>query len=456
MKEEGFSRCNLKEIRKEFPITEIAFEVIGRSEPVPLIYFDHAASTHPPRQVLKTYIDFLENDYANIHRGHHNLSLIASKMFDRAKEVIAEFIGGHLSDHAIIMTGNTTEALTLASHVMTKMEGITLATWMEHHSNDLPHRKRGKVEYVELLKDGSLDMADLEGKLKKFQVKLVAVTGASNVTGFMPDIQTIARMAHENGAYILVDAAQLLAHHKIDVGKTGIDFLAAAGHKTYAPFGSAFLYAPRELLDKADPCLPGGGTIVYVTHDDVLYEKSPERHEGGTPNIAGAIGFAESLKFLDEIGMARIRQHEKNLLKLALEGLLSIEGVTVYGPLDPEKRLGVIAFNILDLPHDLVSAILNYEGAIATRNGCFCAHPYLHKLLKVKDLSKLKTTAAEGNKHSLPGTVRASFGIYNTEEEVEEFLKMIRLICEKKWIGEYRFAPSGACNYSLPQKMFDH
>lgn len=447
------AQMDFGEIRKEFPITENHFTVLGGETQRPLIYFDHAASTHPPRRVLKNYATFLEHYYANIHRGNHNLSLIASDMFEQATEVIARLFGGNLRDHAMIMTSNTTEALNLASHIMAGHEGITLATWLEHHSNDLPHRRFGRVEHVGILPDGSLDMEDMEKKLKSMKVKLVAITGASNVTGYMPDIHRAAALAHAHGARILVDGAQIFAHHPLDVKSAGdpeaIDFLAAAGHKTYAPFGSAFLYGPRDLLDYAEPFFPGGGTVAYVTPDEVMYLPSPERHEGGTPNVPGTVAFAEAVKFLLEVGMDRIREHEKVLLKRALDGLSKIEGVTVYGPEDVERRLGVISFNILDLSHELVSAVLNYEAAIATRNGCFCAHPYLHKLLKIKDLERLKAQAARGDKHTLPGAVRASFGIYNNEEEVDEFLRMVRVIRDKKWKGNYSFTPTDACQPSF-------
>lgn len=437
------------EIRREFPITETRFPVIGEQKEKPLTYFDHAASTHPPRLVLKTYTDFLEHYYCNVGRGNYTLALHASDRFEQALETIAKHIGGNLKDHAIVMTSNTTQALNLASHIMAEYDGITLCTGMEHHSNDLPHRKRGRVEYVSILSDGTLDMVDLENKLKTHKVKLVAVTGASNVTGVLPRIDHIAKLAHEHGARILVDAAQLLAHLEINVQGTNtgerIDFLAAAGHKAYAPFGSAFLYGPRELLSRADSFLPGGGTVVYVTHDEVMLKDSPERHDGGTPNIAGAIALAESLKFLQTMGMTAIRVHEKALLCQVLDGLRSLEGVAVYGPADPETRLGVFSFNVGDLSHELVSAILNYEGAIATRNGSFCAQPYVLQLLGIQDLQKFKREAALAgscSKDNLPGAVRGSFGIYNTEEEVEDFLTAIRVIRDKKWKGNYQFIPS--------------
>jgi selenocysteine lyase/cysteine desulfurase len=269
----------------------------------------------------------------------------------------------------------------------------------------------------------------------------VAVTGASNVTGYLPDIHRIARMAHRHGARILVDAAQLLAHQRIDVRPPEdpghLDFLAAAGHKAYAPFGSSFLFAPRDLCDAAPPYIPAGGTVVWVTEDDALYAKSPDRHEGGTPNIAGAIALAASLRFLEEAGLAAIREHERVLTERALTGLLALEGVKVLGDPDPTHRLGVLSFTIEGVPHELVATILNREAAIAVRNGCFCAHPYLHRLLGIEDTSDLRRRLEAGEEVELPGAVRPTLGIYNTEQEVEELLRMVRLIRDRKWIGDY-------------------
>jgi selenocysteine lyase/cysteine desulfurase len=242
-----------------------------------------------------------------------------------------------------------------------------------------------------VLADGTLDYADLERKLREQRVKLVAVTGASNVTGYLPDVHRVARIAHAHGARILVDAAQLLAHSRIDVGPEGdpghIDFLAAAGHKAYAPFGSAFLHAPRGPCDAAPPYLPGGGTVAWVTEDDAFFKKSPERHEGGTPNIAGAIALGASLRFLEQVGVEAIREHEQALTAQALEGLQGIEGVTVLGHPDSTRRIGVVAFTVEGVPHETVATILDREAAIAVRNGCFCAHPYLRLLIGLADTS---------------------------------------------------------------------
>ncbi len=441
---------NIDRIRDEYPITKQHFKIYGCSEPRRLIYFDHGASTHPSLRVLNKYIDFLENYYSNVHRGKHFLSVISTELFDNVYETIFGYIHADKKDNSIVLTSNTTTALDIGASVMSGIDGITLVSLMEHHSNDLPHRARGKVMHFGLNPDGSINMNDLESKLSSNKVKLVAITAASNVTGFMPDIHQIARMAHKHGARVLVDAAQMLAHREINVmpnsDDSHIDFLAAAGHKAYAPFGSAFLLGPRDILDKADPYIPGGGTVLYVTEDDVYYDKSPDRHQGGTPNIGGAIALAESLKFLSEVGLNNIREHEIELTDYALSKLKTIPELCILGNIPADKRLGVISFNVSDLNNNLVSSILNYEAAIATRNGCFCAHPYLHFLLGLEDTTELRAKLVLGEDVDLPGAVRLSVGIYNTKEEIDELIKMLTIIARKEWKANYdNFDTNFAC-----------
>jgi selenocysteine lyase/cysteine desulfurase len=260
----------------------------------------------------------------------------------------------------------------------------------------------------------------------------------------------VARLAHRHGARILVDAAQLLAHARVAMKPIQdpecIDFLAAAGHKAYAPFGSAFLVGPRDLLDEAPAYIPAGGTVVYVTEDEAFFKKSPDRHEGGTPNIGGAVALGASLRFLEDVGMEDIRAHERALTEQAMAGLGAIGGVRVLGHPDPSLRIGAVSFTIEDVPHEVVAMILNREAAIAVRNGCFCAHPYLHKLLGLTDTTELRRRLVAGEEVDLPGAVRPTFGIFNSEEEVERLLGMVRLIRDRKWRGEYPGAvPTAAC-----------
>lgn len=442
-------KFDIRWIRDEFPICRQKFPVPGHDAPQPIRYFDHGASTHPPRVVLETHREFLEKYYANIHRGHHNLSMIASDLFDRTAETVAEFLGGNLKHQVVFIAGNTTSALDLAAFAMSHVEGTVLTTVLEHHSNDLPFRARGKTAHVGMTAEGALDMDDLKAKLKAHPVKLVTVTGASNVTGWMPDLHAIARLAHEHGAKICVDAAQLLAHRAIDVKPFGdpehIDFLAAAGHKAYAPFGSSFLLAPRDFMDSIPPYLPGGGTVLAVTEEEAIFTTGPDRHQGGTPNIPGAIAMAKALRFLQAIGMDAVRQHEMELTRQLLEGLATIDGVEVYGPKDPAGRLGVVSFNVRGVHHDLAAAILNNEAVIATRNGCFCAHPYLHLLLGVKDVDRLVARLRAGEETELPGAVRATIGLFNTSDEVEYLVEWVGKLARREWSGRYDLEKRDYC-----------
>lgn len=439
---------DMQKIREQFPITRQRFQVLGSSEPKPLIYMDHGASTHPPTPVLDTYKDFLECSYANVHRGRHYLSEMATDRFEHVSQDIYRFIGGSSTGNCVILCGNTTQALDLASHVMARRAGVTLVSLMEHHSNDLPHRSRGKVVHFGVRDDGTLDYDDLESKLRTLDVKLVAVTGASNVTGYLTDVHRIARLAHAHGARILIDGAQILAHAPVDVlpddDPGHLDFFAGAGHKAYAPFGSSFLFGPTELFDEAPPYIPAGGTVVYVTEDEAYYKKSPDRHEGGTPNIAGAVALAAALRYLEEAGMDEVRAHERALVEQAMAGLAKLDGVRVLGHPDPARRIGALSLTIEGVPHELAASILNREAAIAVRNGCFCAHTYLHRLLGLTDTSELRRRLVAGEEVELPGAVRPSFGIFNDEPEVDELLHMIRVIRDRAWQGEYGDIPGAA------------
>lgn len=440
---------DIEQIRRQFPITRMRFDVPGEGSR-PLIYMDHGASTHPPSVVLDTYKDFLEKSYANVHRGRHYLSEMATDRFEHVNEDILRFIHGGADANVVVLCGNTTQSLDLAAHVMGGRDGLTLVSLMEHHSNDLPHRARGPVLHFGVKPDGTLDYDDLEHKLRAHRVKLVAVTGASNVTGYLPDLPRVARLAHSHGARVLVDAAQLLAHAPIDVlpddDPGHLDFLAGAGHKAYAPFGSAFLFGPRELFDDAPPYIPAGGTVLYVTETEAFYKPSPERHEGGTPNIAGAVAFGAALRFLEEAGMEAVRAHERALVEQAMDGLSKLDGVEILGHPDPARRIGALSLSIDEVPHELAAAILNKEAAIAVRNGCFCAHPYLHRLLRIEDASELREKLVAGEEVDLPGAVRPSFGIFNTEEEVDELVRMIRVIRDRAWKGSYGdIAGAAAC-----------
>lgn len=421
-------------IRADFPISTarvLCNDGIDR----PLVYLDHAATTHPPATALRSYTHFLGLEYANVHRGTHRLARAATDRFVAAYDTCANFIGGNLDEGCVVFTSNTTHGCDLVAHVISNLPGKVLVTDLEHHSNDLPYRHRNEVIRVGLTPEMRLDMESLAEILERETIKMVAVCGAANITGWMPPIHEIARLAHEHGALICVDAAQLMAHAPVDVkphdDPEHIDFLTAAGHKMYAPFGVGFLYGPRELFDAASPYLPGGGTAASVTEQDVEYMASPDRHQGGTPNIAGIVGLACVIDYLSEIGMDRVREHELVLLRHAWAGMeQKIGGVTIYGPQDLEERVGIVPFNVEGASDLLCAAVLGEEAGIAVRNGRFCAHVHANRLLAVQGGNTMEV--------GIPtGAVRASFGLYNTVAEVDRLLDAVQMVRDRKWLGRY-------------------
>ena len=269
-------------------------------------------------------------------------------------------------------------------------------------------------------------MAALRETLRRDRIKLVSITGAANVTGWMPPIHEIAALAHEAGALVCVDAAQLVAHAGIDMGPPGeatsIDFLVAAGHKAYAPFGAGFLVGPRAVLDAVDPVVPGGGVAAQVDEADATWLPSPDRHQFGTPNVGGAIGMAEMLCLLERIGMDRVRAHELALFRRMVDGLEAIGGIRLHGPPSLEERVGIVPFEVEGVNDMLTAAVLGEEFAVAVRNGRFCSHVHSRRLL--------------GEDHD-GGAVRASIGLYNDETDVDALLHAVEAVRRGDWKGSY-------------------
>lgn len=438
------------DVRSDFPVTETVLTSPVTGKEMPLIYLDHGASTHPPRQVLDAHDRFLEQVYANVHRGAHKLSQVSTEVFEDARMKVQAFVGARPGAEVIFST-NTTGALNLGAHIMKDVEGPTLVTMLEHHSNDLPHRARGDVVHVECTDGGDLDMGDYEDKLRQHGPKLVALTAASNVTGIIPPIEECVTLAHDHGARVLLDGAQALAHLPLDLKSMGSDggpdMFAAAGHKAYAPFGASFLVVDPDLADAADPFMPGGGTVKLVSTDEAMWTTGAERHEGGTPNIAGAVALAAGIDYLRRLGMENVRAHELELLRHVRKRIRDIDGLTTYGDVPDHRRVGVVSFNIDGVPHGLASTILDNEFGIATRNGCFCAHPYLVRLLGIGDeVGSMRQRLRDGgstNEPDFPGAARATIGVYNTAEELDRFAEAVDIIARGEHTGEYSWSEAG-------------
>ena len=388
------------DLREDFPILKV--EVNGR----PLIYLDNAATTQKPRQVIEVERDFYERLNANVHRGIHYLSREASELYERAHETLAKFINAEAEE--IVFTSNTTDAINLVAWgwaVWNLREGERIVTTeMEHHSNMLPWRLVAKlrgceVAYVSVDEHGVPRMEEAE-RLIDERTRLVAISGMSNVTGFIPDVERFIKLARDVGALVLIDGAQMVPHMPVDVKRLDADFLAFSGHKMLGPTGTGVLYGKREVLAEMEPAKPGGGTIEEVTLEGQDWAALPWKHEGGTPNIAGGIGLAAAAEYLMRVGMERVRAHEIALMERALKLLSEIEGLTLYGPEDVRRRGGIVALNVRGMDPHVVGALLDAKG-IAVRTGLHCAHP-LHRRLGAPQ-----------------GTVRTSFYLYNTEEEVE-------------------------------------
>jgi cysteine desulfurase/selenocysteine lyase len=319
---------------------------------------------------------------------------------------------------------------------------------MEHHSNDLPWRAVTQVIHVGLTPDGQLDETELDGLLSRYanRIALVALTGASNVTGFINPIHRLAEKAHAIGALFLVDCAQLAPHRKIDMLSLDqpdhLDFITLSAHKMYAPFGTGALIGRKDIFEYGDPDMPGGGTVEIVTLDNVVWSEPPEKEEAGSPNTVGAVALAAAIRQLESVGMSTVAEHEAALTRYALEGLARIPGLKIFGDRDPsnaERRLGVIPIQLEQVTHFLGAAILGYEFGIGVRSGCFCAHPYILHLLGLskEESAEVRRRMVGGDKSEMPGLIRASFGLYNTIEDVDTLLDALSRISKGDYKGKY-------------------
>lgn len=395
---------DFKNIREHFPI--LNQEVNGR----PLVYLDSAATSQKPVQVIEALNEYYRGYNSNVHRGVHTLGTKATDAYEGAREKARKFINAR-SIEEVIFTSGTTSALNMVASSyggdnLSEGDEIVI-TYMEHHSNIIPWQQAAKragavLKYVPLQEDGTISLEDVR-KTVTSNTKIVSIMMVSNVLGVMNPIKDIARIAHENGAIMVVDGAQAAPHMKVDVQDLDCDFLAFSGHKMCGPTGIGVLYGKKQLLENMEPVLFGGEMIDFVDLYDSTWKELPWKFEAGTPIIAGAIGLGAAIDFLKEVGLENIEAHEHRLAAYAMEKMSSVEGMTIYGPKNAGERAGLVTFNLDDVhPHD-VATVLDAEG-IAVRAGHHCAQP-LMKWLKAS------------------ATARASFYLYNTEEDIDKLVE---------------------------------
>ncbi len=391
---------DVKKIREDFPI--LSRSVYGK----PLVYLDNAATSQKPRSVIQALVDYYEGYNANVHRGVHALSMEATDRYEEAREKVARFINADTPE-AIVWTRNTTEGINLVANTWA-LDNIgagdeIVVTRMEHHSNLVPWQKlveeRGAVlRFLPLAEDGGVNMEDVDSIINP-RTKLVSVVHMSNSLGTIVPVKELAAKARAVGAAVLVDAAQSVPHMPVDVQDLDCDFLAFSGHKMLGPTGIGALYVKRDVLERMEPFLRGGEMVLEVTYERASWNDLPMRFEAGTPNIGDGIALGAAVDYLEGLGMNNVREHEIQMTRYALDAFKELEELDVFGPDDPNARGGIIPFHHPDVhPHDL-GTVLDRQG-IAIRTGHHCTMPLMGAL-------------------GVAATARASFYVYNTEEEID-------------------------------------
>ncbi|MGE5221098.1 MAG: aminotransferase class V-fold PLP-dependent enzyme [Omnitrophica WOR_2 bacterium] len=413
------------------------------------INFDNAASTPSFVAVQKAVDSFLVY-YSSVHRGTGFKSKLSTHFYEESRRAVLNFLGADARSYTCIFVKNATEGINKLSRrfKFNEKRNTVLTTGMEHHSNDLTWRAAAHTIHCRLLPDGRLDEADFDAQLDKYrdQVALVAVTGASNVTGFLNPIHRLAEKAHAAGAQIVVDCAQLAPHRKIEMlsmeDPAHLDYITLSAHKMYAPFGSGALVGRLDTFESGEPDMRGGGTVDFVTLDDVIWAEPPERDEAGSPNTVGAVALAAAIHQLETVGMDAVACHEAELTAYALDKLRAIPEIALYGDTSPYntlQRVGVIPLAVRGVIHFLVASILGYEFGIGVRNGCFCAHPYILHLLNLNpdEAESVRASVLAGDRRYKPGLVRISFGLYNSFEEIDILAEALTCIARGNYKGKY-------------------
>lgn len=395
-----------KKIRQDFPILD---QIVNDE---PLVYLDNAATTQKPQAVLTALNDYYHHDNANVHRGVHTLAERATEAYEAAREKVRNFVNAKETAEILFTRGTTTSLNWVAQsfgEAFIEAGDEIVISYMEHHANIIPwqqlaQRKNAKLVYLGITPEGHLDMNDAKEKIGP-KTKIVSIAQVSNVLGGINPIAELTALAHAAGAVMVVDGAQAVPHMPVDVQALDCDFYAFSGHKMCGPTGIGVLYGKRQWLERMEPVEFGGEMIDFVNLYDSTWKELPWKFEAGTPNIAGAIGLGAAIDYLSALGMDNIHQAEQDLVNYVLPKLTAIEGLTVYGPQNPEEHTGVIAFNLAGIhPHDVATA-LDMEG-VAVRAGHHCAQPLLQHL-------------------QVPATARASFYFYNTKEDADRLVAAI-------------------------------
>lgn len=392
---------DLKKIRADFPI--LSRQVNGR----PLVYFDNGATTQKPREVIDAIVSYYTQHNANIHRGVHTLSREATDLFEAARKTVAAFLNA--AEQEIVFTAGTTDSINIVANGMSLPEGSeVIVSEMEHHSNLLPwqlwcERHKGTLKYIPVNPDGTLQLDKLES-LVSAKTGLIAVTQVSNTLGVINPVKEIVAIAKKHSVPVLIDGAQSTPHMAIDVQELGADFFVFSGHKVYGPTGVGVLWAKKQWIDTLQLSKTGGGTIKTVTFDKTEYVEGPLRFEAGTPHIEGVIGLAAAIDYVTAIGMNEIALHEHELLAYATEKLGEIEEVEIYAA--HVNKAAVISFNVKGAHPFDVGTLLDKYG-IAVRTGHHCTQPLMQF-------------------YKIPGTIRASFAVYNTKEEIDVFMEALK------------------------------
>ena len=396
----------ISEIRDDFPILK------QKVNNKPLIYFDNGATTQKPEQVINRISDYYRKENSNVHRGAHSLSQNATELFENARKYIADFINAK-SEKEIIFTKGTTESINLVALSFSdfvKQDDEILISAMEHHSNLVPWqqlclRKKAKLRVVPIDDNGNLDMETLR-KMITLSTKLVAIAHVSNVLGTINPIKEITKIAHDHNAAVLIDGAQGIAHVPVDVVDIDCDFYAFSAHKAYGPMGAGVLYGKSEWLNKLSPYQFGGEMISNVTFGETTFNELPYKFEAGTPNVAGALGMEASLRYINEIGIDNIQKYEDDLLDYATEKVLKINGLRIVG--QANDKTAVLSF-VIDGVHPFDVGTLLDQFGVAIRTGNHCAQPLVESMC-------------------LTGTIRATFGVYNTFDEVDLFVDALEKV----------------------------